>query len=70
MKSSPRANLARIDTILTTDDTQEMWNSSLSNGPATGNYCIGSEFIGAKEEMKSKNEEATRQLGGLFFKGE
>jgi len=56
--------------MLTTDDTQEMWNSSLSNRSGYWSFLHWFRVYGRESEMKRRNEEATRQLDGLFFKGE
>jgi hypothetical protein len=64
MNSSPNLSaLSLPHKILTTDDTQETRNSSLSFSK------LQLEFE-HRGRLGCRNEEAARQQGSLFFKGE
>jgi hypothetical protein len=55
--------------ILSTDDTKKTQNSSMGQ-EAMRVAAQPSRVYSGLAPTKCKNEKATRQLGGLFFKGE
>jgi hypothetical protein len=66
MNSSPNFSARLRYTILTAIDTQKPRNSSISNE----HDCIGFPEFTVAAHDECINEEATRQQGSLFFKGE
>jgi hypothetical protein len=66
--STPSTNSFNKNLLNTcsTEDTQNNRRSSASRYGSECTLCPGDEM----QNVKSKNEEATRQQGSLFFKGE